>query len=550
MRAAKVFKNALVKVLENKGIEYPQKTTIEPPKDRKHGDIATNIAMVLAKVLGKNPREIAEEFKSELLETLPKGSRIDIAGAGFLNCTFENSFWWETLRLVEEQKDDFGTLVQENPRSVLVEYVSANPTGPLHIGHGRGAAVGDSLLRILKKAGHNISSEYYINDAGNQMRLLGLSIWLRALELKDKNPTFPESYYKGDYIIDIAKEMLADDPNLTEKAEEEGIDLCYEYGMKVISDGIREDLKEFRVHHDRWFSEKSLVESKEVEECFKLLKEKNLAFEEDNALWFRTTKYGDDKDRVLIKSDGELTYFASDIAYHNNKYNRGYDYLIDVWGADHHGYIPRMKSAITALGRNPEEDFHVVLIQLVSLLRNGQPVAMSTRSGEFDTLADVVKEVGVDAARFMFLSRKSDTSLDFDLELVKQRNLENPVYYVQYAHARVFGLIRRAKEAQFKFEEMSDDILKELNSQDDMLLLQSLDQFEDTVSLAAKNLAVHAISHYLQDLAGKVHSYYAKNQVLNAEANLANARLLLLKNCAQVIKNGLYLLGVEAPESM
>ncbi len=549
MRAAIVFKEALVKVLADKEISYPAKTTIEPPKDKKHGDIATNVAMVLAKELGKNPREIASDFLESLKSYLPN-ARIEIAGAGFLNCTFEQSFWWETLKMVENQKDDFGSLLQEKPRSILVEYVSANPTGPLHIGHGRGAAVGDSLLRILKKAGHTISSEYYINDAGNQMRTLGLSVWLRALELKDKNPTFPESYYKGEYIIDIAQEMLNQNPNLTDMPEQEGIDACYEYGMKVISDGIREDLKEFRVHHDRWFSEKSLVESNEVQECFALLKEKGLAFDQDDALWFNTTQFGDDKDRVLIKSDGALTYFASDIAYHNNKYNRGYDYLIDVWGADHHGYIPRMKAAITALGRNPEDDFHVVLIQLVNLLRNGQPVAMSTRSGEFDTLSDVVKEVGVDAARFMFLSRKSDTSLDFDLELVKQRNLENPVYYVQYAHARIYGLIRRAQEANFAFEAMNDEVLACLTTDDDMELLQALDQFEDTVSLASRNLAVHTISHYLQDLAGKVHSYYAKNQVLNVEVKLANARLLLLKNCAQVIRNGLDLLGVEAPESM
>ncbi len=549
MRAAKVFKEALVKVLADKNIPYPQKTTIEPPKDKKHGDIATNVAMVLAKELGKNPREIATDFQASLATYLPN-ARIDIAGAGFLNCTFENSFWWETLTLVENQKDDFGQLTQENPRSILVEYVSANPTGPLHIGHGRGAAVGDSLLRILNKAGHKISSEYYINDAGNQMRTLGLSIWLRALELKGKNPTFPESYYKGDYIIDIAQEMLDKNPSLIELSDEEGTDVCYEYGMKVISDGINEDMREFRVHHDRWFSEKSLLENNEVQECFDLLKEKGLAFEQEDALWFNTTQFGDDKDRVLIKSDGALTYFASDIAYHNNKFNRGYDYLIDVWGADHHGYIPRMKAAITALGRNPEDDFHVVLIQLVNLLRNGQPVAMSTRSGEFDTLSDVVKEVGVDASRFMFLSRKSDSPLDFDLELVKQRNLDNPVYYVQYAHARVFGLLRRATEANFAFEAMNNEILSLLTTADDMELLQAIDQFEDNVSHAARNLAPHTISYYLMDFAGKVHSYYAKNQVLGADNKLANARLLLLKNCAQVIKNGLFLLGVEAPESM
>ncbi len=549
MRAINVFKQSLEQIVQEKGINYPAKTTIEAPKDKKHGDLATNIAMVLAKELGKNPREIAADIQEKLQIALPH-AQFSIAGPGFINCTFDNAFWWETLKEVENKKKEFGRSVQEHARSILIEYVSANPTGPLHIGHGRGAAVGDSLIRVLNFAGHKVDAEYYINDAGNQMRTLGLSIWLRALELEGKNPTFPESYYKGDYIIDISKDMLKENPNLTNLPDAEGIDLCYEYGMKVISDGIREDLQEFRVHHDRWFSEKSLVQNNEVQQAFDMLKEKGLAYEQDNALWFKTTDFGDDKDRVLIKSDGELTYFASDIAYHHNKYVRGYDYSIDVLGADHHGYIPRMKAAITAIGRDPEKDFDVVLIQLVNLLRNGEPVAMSTRSGEFDTLHDVVKEVGVDASRFMFLSRKSDSPLDFDLELVKQRNLDNPVYYVQYAHARVFGLARRIQEQGIELKNFSDDILTHLTTDEDRELLQILDTFEDYVLTAARNLTPHSISYYLMDLAGKVHSYYAKHQVLSSDIDLASARYFLLKNCAQVIENGLNLLGVEAPESM
>ncbi len=549
MRAIKVLKKSLEQVLQEKGILYPAKTTIEAPKDKKHGDLATNIAMVLAKELGKNPREIATDIQEQLQALMPTAT-FSIAGPGFINCTFDNAFWWKTLEEVEEKRNEYGKASQEEPRSILIEYVSANPTGPLHIGHGRGAAVGDSLIRVLKFAGHKVDAEYYINDAGNQMRTLGLSIWLRALELEGKNPTFPESYYKGDYIIDISKEMLEQNPNLTNLPDAEGIDLCYEYGMKVISDGIREDLVEFRVHHDRWFSEKSLFQSNEVQQAFDMLKEKGLAYEQDNALWFRTTDFGDDKDRVLIKSDGELTYFASDIAYHHNKYMRGYDYSIDVLGADHHGYIPRMKAAITAIGRDPEKDFNVVLIQLVNLLRNGEPVAMSTRSGEFDTLHDVVKEVGVDASRFMFLYRKSDSPLDFDLELVKQRNLDNPVYYVQYAHARVYGLLRRVQEQNLELHAFSADVLKHLTTDEDRELLQILDSFEDYVLTSARNLTPHSISYYLMDLAGKVHSYYAKHQVLTPDLELASARYYLLRNCAQVIKNGLYLLGVEAPESM
>ncbi len=549
MRSAQIFKEALVKTLQDKGIEYPEKTTIEAPKDKKHGDIACNIAMVLAKVLGKNPREIASDFQASLSTYLPF-ARIEIAGAGFLNCSFEPEFWWKTLKEVEGKKERFGQLVQENPRSVLVEYVSANPTGPLHIGHGRGAAVGDTLLRVLKNAGHKISSEYYINDAGNQMRKLGLSVWLRVQQLEGKEIDFPEECYQGDYIVDIAKEMLEKTPSLANLPEEEGQDVCYEYAMKSISDGIRADLNEFRVHHDRWFSEKSLLENNEVQKAFDLLKSKDLAFEQDNALWFRTTEFGDDKDRVLVKNDNALTYFASDIAYHDNKFNRGYDHLIDIWGADHHGYIPRMKAAIAALGKDAENDFSVVIIQMVNLLRNGEAVSMSTRSGQFDTLADVVKEVGVDATRFMFLYRKSDSPLDFDLELVKQRNLENPVYYVQYAHARIYGVQRRAEEANFEFMPSNDEILSYLTSEDDIELIRAIDQYEDVCLHAAKNLAPHAISYYLMELAGKIHSYYARNQVLGEDIKQSNARLYLLKNCAQVIKNGLDLLGVEAPESM
>ncbi len=549
MRAIKVFKSALEKALLEGNINYPTKTTIEAPKDRKHGDIATNVAMVLAKELGKNPREIATDIKALLEKQLPQTS-IEVAGAGFLNCKFAPEFWWETLELVIEAKENYGDIKQEKKQNILIEYVSANPTGPLHIGHGRGAAVGDSALRILKKAGHNVYAEYYVNDAGNQMRTLGLSIWLRALELEGKNPTFPESYYKGDYIIDIAKDMLKENANLTSMEDAKGIDLCYEYGMKFIADGIKVDLDNFRVHHDQWFSEKSLVESAEVNKAFEFLKQRGLAYEQDNALWFRTTDLGDDKDRVLIKSDGELTYFASDIAYHYNKFERGHEYLIEVWGADHHGYIPRMKAAIQAMGKDPEKDFAVILIQLVNLLRNGEPVAMSTRSGEFDTLEDVVKEVGIDAARFMFLSRKSDSPLDFDLELVKQRNLDNPVYYVQYAHARVFGLSRRIKEQNIQLAKLDKNVLGQLKNDEDLELLQILDNFEDTILTAAKHLSPHTISYYLVDLAGKIHSYYAKNQVLSEDLELSSARFYLLSSCAQILKNGLDLLGVEAPESM
>ena len=409
---------------------------------------------------------------------------------------------------MERLKEKFGSLAYGNKRKVNVEYVSANPTGPLHIGHGRGAAVGDSMARILRFAGYDVSTEYYINDAGLQMRLLGLSVWLRMKDLCKMPVTYPEDYYKGEYIIDIAKEMLEKDPKLP--TYEDAENRCYEYAMNSILNGIKQDLHDFRVEHQVWFSEASLVHDGTVEKTLNDLKERGYVYEKDNALWFKSTLFGDDKDRVLRKSDGFLTYFASDIAYHADKFNRGFEELVDVWGADHHGYVPRVAAAVETVGRNPKEDFFVILIQLVNLLRAGEPVAMSTRSGEFITLREVLDEVGVDAARFMFLSRKSDQPLDFDLDLVKQRNLENPVYYVQYAHARIKTLLRRGAENGYSLsDETSLDIIRELTDSADTALIRSALHFEDAVLDAAKAKAVHIISFYLMELAGKFHSYYA-----------------------------------------
>ena len=436
-------------------------------------------------------------------------------------------------------------------RKIQVEYVSANPTGPLHIGHGRGAAVGDSLARVLRFAGYDVTTEYYINDAGRQMRLLGLSIWLRAKELAGLPVVWPDDYYRGSYIIAIAREMMDKDPSLTTLSDAEGQEKCFAYGMNSILAGIKKDLEDFRVEHQVWFSERSLVERGAVEETFARLKDAGLSFEKDGALWFRTTDFGDDKDRVLRKSDGSLTYFASDIAYHDDKYRRGFDKVVDVWGADHHGYIPRMRAAVQALGRKPE-DIEVVLIQLVNLLANGEQIAMSTRAGKFETLADVVKEVGVDAARFMFLSRKSDSHLDFDLELVKQRSMDNPVYYVQYAHARVRSVLRKASEMGMQLPEKCGPAeLAGLVAPEDMALLRALDRFEDVAQSAARNLAVHHVSTYLMEVAGMLHSYYANHPVLQAgDAITVRSRLALLRAVSRVIANGLSLLGVSAPESM
>ncbi len=567
MDAIQTVRQALQEIVQEMGLSFPEKVTIEPPRDTKHGgDLAANVAMMLAKEAKMPPRALAESL-AEKLGAYPSILSVEVAGPGFLNITLHPEFWQKTLLDIETKGARFGADVADEKKKTQVEFVSANPTGPLHIGHGRGAAVGDSVARILRFAGHDVATEYYINDAGNQMRLLGLSVWLRAREICGLPVEWPESYYKGSYIIDIAKEvllqspstlpqdmaekLLAQAPGLMEKDDDVAQDICYEYAMTSIMEGIKKDLSDFRVGHDVWFSEKSLVERGAIDAGFAALKEAGLSYEKDDALWFATESLGDDKDRVLRKSDGSLTYFASDIAYHHHKFERGFDYLIDVWGADHHGYIPRMRAAITAIGRE-QKAFDVVLIQLVNLLENGKPVSMSTRAGTFETLADVVAEVGVDAARFMFLSRKSDSPLDFDLELVKQRSMENPVYYVQYAHARICALLRRCEERGMTLQAKSamEDI-HSLTHADDLTLIRMASRFPHVVKLAAANLGPHYISHYLSEFASVLHSYYSKHHILQEEdLALAKARLALLRATGTVLATGLDLLGVSAPESM
>ncbi len=551
MDATQYVRKALQEIVQEMGLSFPEKVTIEPPRDAKHGgDLAANVAMMLAKEAKMPPRALAESM-AQKLEAMPHIALVEVAGPGFLNVTLQAEFWQESLLHMEAQGAAFGSQVVEEKKKAQVEYVSANPTGPLHIGHGRGAAVGDSLARVLRFAGHEVSTEYYINDAGNQMRLLGFSVWLRARELAKLPVEWPESYYKGSYIIDIAQEMLDKDPELLQKDDALAQDICYEYAMNSIMDGIKQDLQDFRVGHDIWFSEKSLVERGAIDAGFAALKSAGLSYEKDGALWFATESLGDDKDRVLRKSDGSLTYFASDIAYHHNKFDRGFDYLIDVWGADHHGYIPRMRAAISAIGHEQNE-FDVVLIQLVNLLEGGKPVSMSTRAGTFETLADVVAEVGVDAARFMFLSRKSDSPLDFDLELVKQRSMDNPVYYVQYAHARICALLRRCEERGMTLPStsaMAD--VQALTHADDLALIRMASRFPHVVKLAAQNLGPHFISHYLSECASALHSYYSKHHILQEEdVALAKARLTLLRTVGKVLATGLDLLGVSAPETM
>jgi arginyl-tRNA synthetase len=551
MRATEILRTALEEILAEEGFAWPAKTVIEPPKDARFGDLSVNAAMLLAGEAKIPPRQLAQKFASGLLERCPEVERAEAAGPGFCNVTFSREVWLDVVRDVDVSGRRYGESGAGRGDRILLEYVSANPTGPLHIGHGRGAAVGDSLARLLRRTGHEVHTEYYVNDAGRQMRTLGLSVWLAARELAGRAVTRPEEYYRGAYIADIAREMLAVVPGLAGLPESEGVERCRAWAGETILDGIKADLRRFRVEHERWFSETSLLECGAVEETFSALADAGHTFVREGAFWFATERLGDDKDRVLKKSDGSLTYFATDIAYHHDKYERGHTRLIDVWGADHHGYMPRMRAAVAAMGR-PAESLDVVLIQLVTLLRDGKPVGMSTRAGTFVTLAEVMEEVGTDAARFMFLSRKSDSPLDFDLELVKKRSLENPVYYVQYAHARVCAVLRRAAEQGLILPETAEQAMLEgLDTPEDLVLLRKIAVFEDVLVQAAHNLAPHYVSIYLLELAGLLHSYYAKHQVILADdAPRALARLALLRAVGQVVRNGLDILGVSAPETM
>ena len=558
MHACDTLERILRDYVAGKGWTWPDKAQVTPTKDEKFGDVATNLALVLAPAAGLKPRDLAAEVCAAVQQAAGAAlAKAEVAGPGFVNVFYAPAFWQATVAEVLAAGADYGRGSLGQGRKVQVEYVSANPTGPLHIGHGRGAAVGDSLARILRFAGDEVSTEYYINDAGRQMRLLGDSVLYRARQWArqaagqdpDQVPQ-PEDWYKGDYVIDIAKRLLAENPDLLERPEAEAVEFCKVAAVDEIMAGIKTDLADFRVGHEVWFSEKSLVDNGAVEQTFARLKETGLGFEADGALWMRTTDFGDDKDRVLRKSSGELTYFASDIAYHDHKYNRGFDLVVDIWGADHHGYVPRMKAAVQALGRSAD-DLAVILVQLVNLLRDGQPVAMSTRAGQFETLADVVAETGADAARFMFLSRKSDSHLDFDLELVKQQSMDNPVYYVQYAHARICSVLRKAAERGVAAGEPDAAALALLSSPEDLRLLKLLAQFPDTVAGAAKQLAPHFVSFYLMDLAGSLHRYYTVHQVLGADSpDQVRARLLLMAAVARVVQSGLFLLGVTAPERM
>ncbi len=523
---------------------------IEKPAHEEHGDFATNIAMLMAKPEKKAPRVIADI----LVRHLDAGhvcDRVEIAGPGFINFHIKRSFWQQTLKTVAAAGDLYGRSRVGTGKKVQVEFVSANPTGPLHIGHGRGAATGDAVASVLEAAGFDVFREYYINDAGNQMSTLGKSIYLRYLELFGRGIEFPATCYQGDYIRDIARDAIAKfgDKYIHTK-EEEAEGFFARFGGDIILKGIDSDLKDFGITFDNWYSEQSLFDGGKVDQALEMMKEKGLIYEQEGALWFRTTDFGDDKDRVVVRGSGATTYFASDIAYHFEKFQRGFDWVVDVWGADHHGYVPRLKGVVKGLDRDPE-DLKIILVQLVSLLRDGVPVAMSTRSGEFVTLKEVVDEVGRDAARFFFLMRRSDSQLDFDLELAKRQSTDNPVYYVQYAHARICSIFENAIEKGVKLPADMDSILLEkLATNEEMTIIKTLHSFPEIVEGSALNFEPHRVTYFLQELAGQFHSFYNKNRVIGEDPELSTARLFLLQCVRQTLKNALNILGISAPERM
>ncbi len=522
---------------------------ISRPKHEKHGDFATNAAMILASLLRMPPRKIAGVLK-EKLEKNPLFSRVDVAGPGFINFFIQPEWWQHNLRIMVERGAEYGRSSSGKGERILIEFVSANPTGPLHVGHGRGAAVGDSLARVMRAAGYDVETEYYINDVGNQMKTLGTSVYLRYQQHFGRDVQFPHDCYQGEYIRDIAE-------NLAQSEGKRFLDIpleqCIEHftatAVDVISAGIRQDLKNFHVSFDNWFSERTLHENSMVQETIRLLQDQDLIYERDGALWFRSSEYGDEKDRVVRRANGILTYFAADIAYHRQKLERGYDMLVDIWGADHHGYIPRVKAVINALGFE-EEKLQVLLVQLVNLLQDGRLKQMSTRAGQFVTLREVLDDVGTDAARFMFLTRKCDSQLDFDLDLAKRQSQDNPVYYVQYAHARLCSVFRNAVSQGMTLGDISSIDTSRLTAPEEMKLMQVLAEFPVVVSQAAAALEPHRISYYLTELASLLHSYYTKYRFIEDDMDLGRARLLLAQALRNVFVTGLDLLGVSAPEKM
>lgn len=546
------LKNEIKNAVINAGLateEQIPNIILETPKDKAHGDYATNTAMQLARVAKKAPRMIAEEIISHFDSSKASIEKIEIAGPGFINFYMNNSYLTDLIPTVIEAGDTYGQTDAGKGQKIQVEFVSANPTGDLHLGHARGAAVGDSLCNILDKAGYEVSREYYINDAGNQIHNLAMSVEARYYQALGIDKEMPEDGYHGKDIIGIGQKLAEQfGDEYTKKSDEERYEFFRQYGLEYEMEKLKTDLENFRVPFDVWYSETSLYKNGKIDEMLKTLRERGHIYELDGATWFRSTAFGDDKDRVLIKNDGSYTYLTPDIAYHNDKFERGFDKLINVWGADHHGYIPRMKAAMEALGYNPD-NLEVEIIQLVHLYKNGEKMKMSKRTGKAVTMRELIEEVGLDGVRYFFAMRSADTHLDFDLDLAVSQSNENPVYYAQYAHARISSILRQGEEQGFTVEK--DASFNLIKAEKEIEVLKKIGDFPAVIAEAAEKRIPHRITNYINDLASTFHSFYNAEKVLDKEnIELTKARLALIKAVQITMKNALALIGVSAPEKM
>ena len=530
-----------------KGGELPE-VLLEVPPQKEFGDFATNFAMQSARALKCNPRMIAQAVVDNM--DCAYVEKMEIAGPGFINFYLKQDWIYDVLAGIIAEGENYGNLVSDCKEKIQVEYVSANPTGPLHVGHGRGAAVGSALANLMKAAGMNVSREFYINDAGNQINNLAASVNARYLEQLGQTVEFPENGYHGHDIIETAERIVRIyGDRFLNMSEEERLQEFRTIALKEKLAALKEDLEAFNVTYDHWFSEQTLHDADAIKSACDLLTERGYLYEQDGALWLKATEYGDDKDRVVIRDNGIPTYFAADIAYHRDKYARGFDRVINLWGADHHGYIARMKAAVGALGYHPEQ-LEVLILQMVSLYRNGELVKMSKRTGQSVTLNELIEEVGTDAARFFFVMRSIDSQLDFDLTLATEKSNENPVYYIQYAHARICSIMRQLEEAGIAVMPATEAKLNTLVEASELELIKKLGEYPEMIAGAAKERAVHRVAHYVHDLAGLFHSFYNQCRILGVDSDLQQARIALVKTVGHVIRHALSILGVSAPERM
>ena len=527
---------------------------IEIPNNPDHGHFATNLPLILASSQKRPPREIASVIVENIKDENRLLEKAEVAGPGFINFRIRPEKWYRVLSDIVTVKEDYGRSELGKDEKVLVEFISANPTGPLHLGHGRGAALGDTLCRVLSFCGYDVTREFYINDAGQQIMMLGESVFARFKQMTNPDYPFPENAYNGAYIMDLAKE-ISEEIDLNNMPEQGAIDICAQKAKEIMLEEIKRDLSAFRVAFDVWYSESDLHDSLMLDQDLKTMRDKGHLYEKDGAQWVTTSDFGDDKDRVIQKKDGEFTYFASDISYHLEKYRRGFAKTINIWGADHHGYVPRMKAALSALDL-PETWLSVMLIQLVKLWKHGQEIKMSKRAGSFVTLQELVEEVGVDAVRFILLTKNHESTLDFDMDLVKKQDSDNPVYYVQYAHARICSIFRKAEEEGVSLSEQSNGLLECLVLDEEMSLLRRMAEFPSLLEDICKTLEPHRLTYYLTDLAASFHRYFnlgtkiPANRVISDDRTLSQARLILVGAIRIILSNGLKLLGINAPEKM